>query len=109
MLEPLLGSRDAEKALIYLYCLDEGYAREIARSLGSTFSAMQRQLGRLEVAGVIYGRLVGRTRLYRFNPRYPFLAELKALLAKALTFYPEGERQVFLMSRRRPRMGGKPI
>lgn len=30
------------------------------------------------------------------NPRYPLLEELKALLEKALTFYPEEERERLL-------------
>jgi len=109
MLEPLLGSQDAEKALMYLYCLDEGYAREMARTWGVTPSAVQNQLRRLEMAGVVYGRSLGRTRLYRLNPRYPFLAELKALLGRALAFYPEDERQKLVMTRRRPRLAGKPL
>jgi DNA-binding transcriptional ArsR family regulator len=70
---------------------------------------MQKQLARLEAAGVVYSRRLGRTRLYRFNPRYPFLAELQTLLARALTFYPEAERQGLLMERQRPRMAGKPL
>jgi len=109
MLEPLLGSRDQEKVLMYLCCLDEGYPRQIARFSGSTLSAIQRQLDRLESGGVVYSQLLGRTRLYRFNPRYPFLKELKALLEKALTFYPEAERQALVMTRQRPRRAGKPL
>lgn len=109
MLEPLLGSQDAERALLYLYCLGEGYPRQMARTWGSTFSAMQKQLERLEAAGVVYSRRLGRTRLYRFNPRYPFLAELQTLLERALTFYPEAERQALLMPRQRPRVAGKPL
>jgi DNA-binding transcriptional ArsR family regulator len=109
MLEPLLGSQDAEKALMYLYCRGEGYPREIARACASTLSAMQKQLARLEGAGIVYSRTLGRTRLYRFNPRYPFMAELRALLEKALAFYPESQRQALLMARQRPRRAGKPL
>jgi len=109
MLEPLLGSQAAEKALMYLYCRGEGYPRQMARDCGSTLSAMQKQLDRLENGGILYSRNLGRVRLYRFNPRYPFLAELKALLEKALAFYPEDERQALLTARERPRRAGKPI
>jgi DNA-binding transcriptional ArsR family regulator len=109
MLEPILGSQDEEKALMYLYCRGEGYPRQIARDCGSAPSAMQKQLDRLENAGVVCSQILGRTRLYRFDPRYPFLAELKALLEKALTFYPESQRQALLMARQRPRRAGKPL
>jgi hypothetical protein len=54
-------------------------------------------------------RTAGRTRLYEFNPRYTFLKELKSLLEKALSFYPEEEREKLLMNRRRPRRRGKPL
>jgi len=109
MLELLLGSQTEEKVLMYLYCLDEGYPRQIARFSGAGLSAVQKQLGRLEAAGVVFSRLMGRTRIYQFNPRYPFLKELRALLAKALTFYPESQRRALLLTRRRPRKAGKPL
>jgi len=109
MLEPLLGSQVAEKALMYLYCRGEGYPRQMARDCAGTLSAMQKQLDRLENGGILYSRNLGRVRLYRFNPRYPFLAELKALLEKALLFYPADERQSLLTARERPRRAGKPI
>jgi len=109
MLEPLLGSRDAERVLMYLNCRGSGYARQMARMFGAAPSAIQKQLARLENAGVLYSESLGRTRLYRLNPRYPFLRELKALLSKALVFYPEEERQALLMARQRPRLAGKPI
>ena len=109
MLEALLGSQDAERALMYLACREEGYPRRMARETGATFSALQTQLRQLEDAGVVYSESLGRTRVYRFNPRYPFLGELKALLAKALRFYPEAERASLLMSRKRPRLAGKPL
>ncbi|OVE74799.1 transcriptional regulator, partial [bacterium E08(2017)] len=54
-------------------------------------------------------RSEGRTRLYRFNPRYSFLKELKALLSKALSFYPEDERETLTIVRRRPRRKDKPL
>jgi DNA-binding transcriptional ArsR family regulator len=94
---------------MYLYCLGEGYPREVARVWDATPSAVQKQLLRLETAGVVYSRSLGRTRLYRLNPRYPFLTELKALLGAALAFYPEEERQKLVMTRQRPRLAGKAL
>jgi DNA-binding MarR family transcriptional regulator len=109
MLEALLGSQDEERALMYLNCREEGYPRQMARETGATFSSLQTQLRRLEEAGILYSERFGRTRVYRFNPRYPFLGELRALLTKALRFYPEAERELLLMSRQRPRLAGKPL
>lgn len=109
MLETILGSTNSERVLIFLVAREEGYAREIARFYDTTLAPIQQQLERLEFGGVLVSRSAGRTRLYSFNPRYPFLEELKALLAKALTFYPEEMREDLIMNRRRPRRAEKPL
>lgn len=108
MIEALLGSKNAERVLIYIYARDEGYAREIARHFSTDLKSVQKQLDKFEAHGVLASRVVGRTRPYVFNPRYPFLNELRSLLEKALYFYPEDQRQELLMNRRRPRAKGKP-
>jgi len=108
MLGPILGSVNAERVLIYLAARDEGYAREIARFFGADPDSIHKQLVKFETGGILISRDVGRTITYQFNPRYPFLAELKDLVDKALRFYPEEERERLLMSRRRPRRRGKP-
>ncbi|WP_298269719.1 winged helix-turn-helix domain-containing protein [Geobacter sp.] len=109
MLEPVLGSMNCERVLIFLAAREEGYAREIAGFFTSSLGPIQKQLEKLEAGGVLYSRLAGKTRLYGFNPRYPFLQELKALLGKALSFYPEEIRNELLMDRRRPRRAGKTL
>ncbi len=109
MLETIFGSANSERVLIFLTAREEGYAREIARFFDTTLAPIQQQLERLEFGGVLVSRSAGRTRLYSFNPRYPFLEELKALLAKALTFYPEEVRENLIMNRRRPRRADKPL
>ncbi len=92
MLETLLGSAGSEKVLVYLEARGEGYAREIARASGMGLYPIQCQLDRLEQGGILVSRTVGRTRLYSFNPLYPFVNELRQLLARALSLYPEAER-----------------
>jgi hypothetical protein len=107
MLEPLLGSKSSEKVLIFIEARDEGYAREISRFFMITLNPVQKQLEKLEMGGVLVSFTKGRTRIYQFNPRYPFLKELKKLLDKAITFYPEEEQERLLMNRRRPQRKGK--
>lgn len=108
VLEAIFGSTNRELVLVYLETREEGYAREIARFFKTDLSPIQEQLERLEAGSVIVSREVGRTILYQFNPRYPLLDELKVLLKKALTYYPEDLRDRLLMNRRRPRRRGKP-
>jgi hypothetical protein len=109
MFESLFNSSNKERILLYLAAREEGYAREIARFFGSSLAPIQNQLDLLERGGIIFSRTLGRTRLYAFDPRYPLLPELKALLDKTLTFYPSEERDRLLLERQRPRRKGKPL
>jgi hypothetical protein len=109
MIESLLGSKNAERVLIYIFAREEGYAREISSFYETDLKSIQLQLDKFEKSGVLVSRAVGRTRPYVFNPRYPFLNEVKALLEKALSFYPENEREDLVMNRRRPRARGKTL
>ena len=107
MIETLLGSKNAERVLIFLLSREEGYAREIASFYQTDLKSIQMQLDKFEKGGVLVSRTIGRTRPYTFNPRYPFLPELKTLLQKALSFYSAKEQEVLTMNRRRPRAKGK--
>lgn len=109
MLESLLGSVNRERVLIFIYSREEGYPRDIARFFSTDLTPVQRQLEVLERGGILVSRLLGRTRLYSFNPNYPLLAEVKALLGKAIVFYPQDEQDRLMLARRRPRRAGKPL
>jgi hypothetical protein len=109
MLEAILGSLSSERVLVFVLARKEGYAREIARFYETDLTPIQKQLDKLELAGVLVSRTAGRTRLYEFNPRYAFLKELQNLLEKAITFYAPEERERLTMVRRRPRRKGKPL
>ncbi len=94
MLEGIFGNASAEKVLLYLEQYGEGYATAIARTFDDLSLHMaQRQLDRFERAGALVSTLKGRTRLYTWNPRYPFGPELRSLLAKALDLLPAAERR----------------
>ncbi len=109
MLEPILGSTSRERVLVFIQVRGEGYPREIARFFKTDLDPIRKQLDKLETGGVLFSRLVGRTRLYAFNPRYPFRAELERLLGRAFSFYSPAEQEELLMDRRRPRRRGKPL
>lgn len=109
MIEMLLGSVNREKVLLFIYARQDGYAREISRFFDTDLSQIQKQLEKLEIGGILASRALGRTRLYGFDPRYPFLIEIKNLLGRVLEFYPEKTRTELLANRRRPRRKGKPL
>lgn len=105
----LLGSETAEKVLLYLESYGAGYPRGIAVNFELPVSQVQRQLERFEREGILVSRLIGKTREYRWNPRYLFLEELSALLKKALGNLPDGYQQNHFRDRKRPRRKGKPL
>jgi len=110
MLEGIFGNATAEKVLLYLQQYEEGYPTAIADTFGDvSLSMAQGQLERLERAGALVSFKTGRTRVFTWNPRYPFLRELRALLRKALTLLPDPERKRYFSQRRRPRRTGKPL
>lgn len=109
MIEAILGSTSAERVLLFLTARDEGYASEIAQLFETDISPVQKQLERMERDGLLINRKVGRTRLYSFNPRYPFVPELKTMMNKALDMSPEKLQEKLLLNRRRPRKKSKPL
>ena len=109
MLESIVGSKSSEQVFIFLVARNEGYATEIAKFFGADLYAIQKQLERLENSDVLVSNKIGRTRVYQFNPRYPFLKELKGLLERILSFYPNDIQENLVMNRRRPRKKDKPL
>ena len=109
MLANLLGSVNKERALIYLRARGRGYSREIARFFNAPLSPIQGALERLEAAGAVVSRSVGKTREYELNPRYPAKTELANLLDRALSLYPRNLRDQLQIVRTRPRRKGKPL
>ena len=108
MLKALFGSKDKEFVLQYLLSKKEGYASKIARFYDLNPSQIGKQLESLEDGDVVVGIQVGRSRLYKFNPRYYFLPELKALLLKALEAYPDELKERLSYNRTAPRKKNKP-
>lgn len=109
MLEGLFGNVIIEKILFFLYVYGEGYPLGVARVFEVPVNRIQQQLKRLENGGVVTSRLVGKVRLYTFNPRFPFLKELRELTARAYEFVPENEKERYFRMRKRPRRAEKPL
>jgi hypothetical protein len=108
MLEGLFGNSVIEKIFFTLSVYGEGYPLGMAKTFDEPVNKFQQQLKRLEESGVIASRLVGNVRLYTYNPRYPFLEELKALVARAYQYVPDKEKALYYKKRTRPRRAGKP-
>ncbi len=96
MLEPLFGSKHIETALLFVEVNGQCYAKQLADRYRVPLFGIQRVLVRLEIGGIFVSFLIGKTRLFQFNPGYPFLAELRAFLRRVYLYLPE-ETQVKLV------------
>src|SRR5215831_12232050 len=83
------GSAARTRILLSLQLLSESYARELARLLDLSLSGVQKGLASLERDGMVAGRPMGRTRLYRLNPRVFARRELESYLERLLETQPE--------------------
>lgn len=100
------GGASRTRALVALNLLEESYPRELARVLELAIFGVQKALSGLEKDGLVASRMAGRTRLYRLNPRYFALKELRAFLSR-LAEPEEKLRSRIEDLRRRPRRAGK--
>jgi len=111
MLECFFGNKTVEKVLFYLQVNKTCYASGLAKRFASPLNAVQQALLKLENGGLLVSFMEGKTRVFQYNPRYPFLPELQAFLQKAYEFLPPKIKTEFYeqIERRRPRKTGKPV
>jgi DNA-binding transcriptional ArsR family regulator len=100
------GGQARTRVLLALRLLDESYPRELARVLELPVNGVQMALRGLERDGLIAGRVAGRVRLVRLNPRYFARDELQRYLLK-LTVAERRLQDRVAELRRRPRAAGK--
>lgn len=111
MLEYLFANKNVEKILMYLFLHGKANATELSRAFGTSLDPIQKTLRKLEEGGLLASFLEGRTRVFQWNPRYPFLPEIQALAKKTYEFLPLHiqENSYQFTKRKRPRKTGKPL
>lgn len=110
MLEYLFSNKNVEKIIIFLFLHNKANATELSRVFDSALDPIQKTLRKLEEGGLIVSFLEGRTRVFQWNPRYPFIAEIQALAKKSYEFLPPYIQITYQSTRRkRPRKTGKPL
>ena len=109
MLEYLFGTTIIEKILFYLLVNKKYYPSELKTRFNSSLYSFQRALDKLEMGGLLVSQRVGKTLIYQFNPRYPFLREFETFLQKAYDYLPNEVRKKYYepIIRKRPRRKGK--
>ncbi|RYG32341.1 ArsR family transcriptional regulator [bacterium] len=104
----LFGTGTRTRVLLLLALLGESHISEIARILGANITNIGKAVDSLELAGVVSGVMMGRTRRISFNPRYAYLEELLPLARKMATTNP-ALMEALANERRRPRRSGKEL
>jgi len=87
MLESLFGNPVIEKILFFILINEKCYPSQLKNTFHKPLFSFQRALGRLEIGGIIVSHKEGKTLIYQFNPRYPFLDEFKIFLKKSIQLY----------------------
>lgn len=109
MLNTIFGNESAARVLLHLIHYGEVHGAAIASDYECAISPIQKQLERFERAGVLYSRMAGRTRIYGFNPKSPFVAPVKKIAEIIYESIPLEEREKIFRVRRRPRAPGKKV
>lgn len=109
MIETIVGSKTAEKLLLYLANYRECYAQEVATTFDIPVFSVQKQLLKFEAAGILVSQLKGKTRMFYWNPRFALRQELITFLLRAIELLPESEKHLYFTARKRPRRTGKPL
>jgi predicted transcriptional regulator len=102
------GGWTRTRVLLALRMLEESYPTELARLLQAAPSGVWNALRSLELDGLVAGRNVGRTRVFRINPSYLAYEDLQRYLLR-LTETEDNLRERIATVRRRPRRKGKKL
>lgn len=102
MIQALFGNKNIEHILFFLFVNEKCYGTQLQALLNLPLTPIQRALSHLENEGIIVSTLIGKKRMYAFNPSYPLRWEIESLLKKAYTLLPpERKRQYCYIHRQR--------
>ena len=107
MLESIFGNRSAAQCLLFLEAYGAGHPSRIAATFGTPRNQIYLQLKRLEANGILVSKVIGRSRVFEFNPLSPTVRNLRAFLAAELELLSPAESEAYFTQRQRPRRIGK--
>jgi DNA-binding transcriptional ArsR family regulator len=109
MLDKLFGSETLMYIFLNLYHYGEIYSALIEKNTGIGSRAVLNQLDKMEEAGILVSRSVGRTRLYQFNMKNPMIKPLKEIINMTYSNISLKKKEKMFKERMRPRAKGKPV
>lgn len=107
-LEAVFGNKSAAQTLMFLQNYGERHVNRIALTFAFSPTAIKRQLLRFESSGLLVSRVVGKSRLFTWNPRSSTAKNLRMFLEAELEKLPKEVQQYFFRQRQLPRRSGKP-
>lgn len=109
MLDKLFGSETLAMIFLNLYHYGEIYSSQIEKNTGIGSRAVLNQLNKMEEAGIFVSREMGRTRLYQFNPKSPFIKPLREIIKITYSNLSIKMKEKMFQERIRPRAKGKEV
>ena len=109
ILDDIFGNKTAGRIFLHLFHYGALHASAIAQDYDVSPSVVIHQLNRLENAGLLLSKEVGRSRVYQINPKSPFAKPIQKVIEIAYQTMSLDEKEQLFNERRRPRRKGKPV
>lgn len=109
VLDGIFGNGTASKVLLHVFHYNEIHSSAIARDYNVAVTPIRLQLERFEKAGILVAKQIGRSRVFSFNPKSPFVKPIKEILSIFYNSLSIEEKETLFSTRRRPREKGKPV
>ncbi len=109
MLDKLFGNETLALILLNLYHYGEVYSALVEKNTGIASRPILNQLNKMEEAGIFVSRVVGRSRLYQFNPKSPVIRPLKEIINITYSNMTLKMKEEMFKERMRPRAKGKEV
>jgi len=109
MLNKLFGNETLPLIFLNLFHYDEVYCAMLEKNTGIGSRAILNQLNKMEESGILVSREVGRTRLYKFNLKSPYVKPIKTLIDVSYSNLSIKNKEKMFQERMRPRSKGKRV
>ncbi|MDV6237508.1 ArsR family transcriptional regulator [Leptospira ellisii] len=109
VLDGIFGNGTASKVLLHVFHYNEIHSSAIARDYNVAVTPIRLQLERFEKAGILVAKQIGRSRVFSFNLKSPFVKPIKEILSIFYNSLSIEEKETIFSTRRRPREKGKPV